>query len=153
MVTSSAHSVREYLILKGDSYKRSRHLEERMAERVAELNSEPVIERSEQAPATDRMIRSTELWSDEELRILKEIEERYAGNRFINLKIAGHLPLKSNKKVSNKRAQLRVCQIGHDGVGDPPNDSVHPVASAINVLATVHVQFVGSPPLEGNMPS
>ena len=96
------------------THKRIRHLQEQVDERQAALG----IAEPEPAP-TPNTTGETELWTAEEMKILVEMEERYASSRNINLLIASHLPRKTNKQVSNKRAQLRIRRVDTGEAGDP----------------------------------
>ena len=101
------------------THKRIRHLEERVREREEERNVDPLPPRT--GP------RATELWSREELEILSTKEKEYAGRKQLNMLIAVHLPHKTNKQVSNKRALQRSSRaVGGDREGvcgetDPPH--------------------------------
>jgi hypothetical protein len=65
------------------------------------------------------------IWSVEEIRIVEQYEAAYVGHLHINMKIAAHLPFRTNKEVSNYRMERRkksktASDASQQGLG--PND-------------------------------
>jgi hypothetical protein len=66
------------------------------------------------------------IWSVEEIRIVEQYEAAYVGHVHINMKIAAHLPFRTNKGVSNYRLERRkksktASDASQQGLG--PNDA------------------------------
>jgi hypothetical protein len=90
------------------------------------------LPRAEQHPTALR----PSIWSVEEVSILEQYEKVYAGDLHMNMKIATHLPFKTNKQVSNYRMERRkksnrmttgVGQQGlvpNDGTGNVPTEGL-----------------------------
>nr|ADX60049.1 R2 protein [Kalotermes flavicollis] len=91
-----------------------------------DLRNEEMLEppvRAERRPNAHK----SSIWSIDEIRILEQYEAAYVGDLHINMKIAAHLPFKTNKQVSNYRNDRRKkSRTATDASqqGPSPNDGI-----------------------------
>lgn len=77
---------------------------------IHEMHKHPVIRNAKRREEREREQgipgRKNTVWTDEEIDKLNELNERYRGERYPNVKIKEHFPNKTLKQISDKRRTL-----------------------------------------------